>query len=204
MSSRPSDFHVSACASVQHRIDHQPAAPYCDWINDVPGGQTMRPRVICVAVLWVAACSSDAIKTSSMEQDGRQLQGRQLQGTQLQGTQVQGMTLSGFQFAGATLNGAPLDNLRVVQGQLMAEQNQITLQGTDLVNAHVFAQVHNASTTAVVEYQITDIEAEDPAYDPTHTGSTFLYSLSQNVDNTGSWQPACGSDADGRSAAIPL
>jgi hypothetical protein len=58
--------------------------------------------------------------------------------------------------------------------------------------------------TLPVEFRITDIVDEDPKYDPTYTGSTFLYTLEQNVDNTGSWQPACPVDHDGRRVAIPL
>jgi hypothetical protein len=117
------------------------------------------------------------------------------------------MTLGGFRFAGATLNRAPLINLRIDKGELIAEQNETTLHGTALINAHLFAQVQNQSnppTMVVIEYQVTAIEAEVAGYDPTHTGATYLYSLSQNVDGTGTWQPACAADVDGRRAAIPI
>jgi hypothetical protein len=57
---------------------------------------------------------------------------------------------------------------------------------------------------AVVEYRITAIRPEDAAYDPTHTGNTWLYSLEQWVSDTSSWRPACPVDDDGRSVAIPL
>jgi hypothetical protein len=118
------------------------------------------------------------------------------------------MAMQGFRFAGATLNGAALANLRLDKGELVAELNQVTLRGASLVNAHLFADTRNNTVhppqTAVVEYQITGIVPEDPVYDPTHTGATFLYTLAQNVDNTGSWQPACPVDSDGRRAAIPL
>jgi len=135
-----------------------------------------------------------------------QMQGTQLQGMQLQGAQVLGMTMQGFQFAGATLDGAALTNLRIEQGELVAEQGQVTRRGVDLANARLLAHVQNlaASSPVTVEYRITGVEEEDPRYDPTGTGSTFLYTLDQNVDGSGSWQPACSADADGRHATIPL
>jgi hypothetical protein len=134
-----------------------------------------------------------------------------LQGTQLQGVQLQGpvadMTMVGFQFAGATLNGAALTNLRVEGGQLVAERNQTTLRGEALRDAHLLAQVRDidANTSATVEYRITEIEPEDAElYDPTGTGSTFLYTLEQNVGGPDPWRSACNIDNDGRHAAIPL
>jgi hypothetical protein len=134
-------------------------------------------------------------------------QGPQLHGIQLAGTQVQGMSMVGFQFAGATLGGAALVNVRVENGELVAEQNQVTLHGGALQYAHLYAQVRNLHanppTSAVVEYQIAAVEAE-MAYDPTQTGSTFLYTLTQNVDNSGTYQLACPADSDGRQVAIPL
>jgi len=169
----------------------------------------MRRRYItCVAALWASACSSELVATAMDVQAGEQLQGEQLQGEQLQGEQLQGMTMQGFQFAGATLQGRPLDNLRVRQGELVAEQDQVTLHGASLAGAHLYAQVQNLTASPslqpVVEYRITNIVEEDPQYDPTNTRSTFLYTLEQNVDNSGSWQPACPVDADGRQVAIPL
>jgi hypothetical protein len=135
-------------------------------------------------------------------------QDTELQGILLQGTQIQGMTLQGFEFASATLNGAPLVNFRLDKGELMGEQNGITVRGTALINAHIFAEFQNKNVhppqNAVVEYRVTGIVPEDPIYDPTQTGATFLYTLEQNVDGTGTWQLACPADNDGRSAAIPL
>jgi hypothetical protein len=163
--------------------------------------------VIRVAALSLAACSADLARDVD-EQLIMTQQGTELQGIVLQGTQVQGMTMQGFRFAGATLNGAALVNLRLDKGELVAEQNQVTVRGTALVNAHLFAEAQNRNAhpqqSAIVEYQITGIVAEDPIYDPTHTGGTLLYTLAQNVDNTGSWQPACPVDSDGRRVAIPL
>jgi len=169
--------------------------------------------ITCIAALCASACTSEVIETSTDEQastqlQGTQLQGTQLQGTQLQGTQLQGTSLQGFQFAGATLGGVALMNLRVQGGELVGEQDQVTLRGASLVGAHLYAQVGNLDAdplvTALVEYRVTDIVEEDSKYDPTHTGSTFLYTLEQSVDDHGSWQPACPVDRDGRRVAIPL
>ncbi len=167
----------------------------------------MRHR-ICVVAFCASGCLSEPIHTASDKQAEMELQGTQLQGIQLQGVQVQGMTMQGFQFAGATLDGVALANTRIEKGELVAEQDQVTRRGTDLVNTHLFAYVQNLATsppvTVTVEYRITGIEAEDPGYDPTSTGSTFLYTLEQNVDGSGAWQAACAADTDGRHAAIPL
>jgi hypothetical protein len=101
-----------------------------------------------------------------------------------------------------------MDHFIYRNGELYAEQNGNTLHGTALKDAHLKAQAHNLTanppTSATVEYQIMNVETEDPAHDPTNTGSTFLYTLAQNVDNTGSWQLACPVDDDGRNVAIPL
>jgi hypothetical protein len=174
--------------------------------------------ITCIAALWVPACASEVVETSSDQQaslevqgtqlQGTQLQGTQLQGTQLQGTQLQGMTMQGFQFAGATLGGAALANVRVEHGELVAEQDQVRLHGASLIGAHLLAQLRTLNAdppvTALIEYRISNIVAEDAKYDPTKTGSTFLYTLEQNVDHRDSWQPACPADLDGRRVAIPL
>ena len=165
--------------------------------------------VVCIAALGASYCSSDVVDTSSDEAAIEQMQGSSMQGSSMQGSSMQGMSMQGFQFAGATLGGTPLNNVRVQQGQLVAEQDQVTLQGTSLVGAHLFAQLVNTTvtppTTTIAEYRITDILEENPNYDPTHTGSTYLYTLEQWVaDNGGSWQSACPVDADGLRVAIPL
>src|SRR5882724_5299273 len=132
-----------------------------------------------------AGCSSEAAERS-VQQPYMENQGTALQGIIVQGTQTQGMTFQDFRFAGATLGGAALSNFRLENGELKADQNGVTLGGTALVNAHLFAdfQNKNPSQSAVVEYRITGIAPEDPIYDPTHTGATFLYTLEQNVDGT--------------------
>src|SRR3954466_5293682 len=131
-----------------------------------------------------------------------------LQGIVLQGVQTQGLIFQGFRFAGATLGGAALAHFRLDKGELMAEQNGVTLRGTALVNAHLLAEFQNQAAhppaNTVVEYRITDIVPEDAAHDPTQTGATFLYTLEQNVNGTGTWQAACPVDSDGRRAAIAL
>jgi hypothetical protein len=182
-----------------------------------------KSAIICVAALCAPSCTSEAVETSTGEQastkarriqpqdlqpQGLQQQGTQLQGTQLQGTQLQGMSMQGFQFAEATLGGIALVNLRVEGGEVVAEQDQVTLHGASLIGAHLYAQVTNLDATSPVtsrvEYRITNVVEEDPRYDPTNTGSTFLYTLEQNVDHGESWQPACPEDLDGRGVAIPL
>src|SRR5882672_10627853 len=153
----------------------------------------MRRFCVLFSVVLVALCASyctwDTVDTSTIEQGfGSEQQGTQLQGTQLQGA-VAGMTMQGFQFTGATLNGAALTNVHVEKGELVADQNQTTLRGTSLADAHLYAQVHNITVNppvnATVEYKITAITAETSDHDLTQTGNTYLYSLSQNVDGTG-------------------
>jgi hypothetical protein len=161
-----------------------------------------------VVALCASYCTWDTVDTSTIEQGfGSQQQGTQLQGIQLQGA-VAGMTMQGFQFTGATLNGAALSNVHIEKGELVADQNQATLRGTALADTHLIAQVHditvNPPVNATVEYKITTIVAETTDHDPTQTGNTYLYSLDQNVDNTGNWQPACPFDVEGRRAAIPI
>jgi hypothetical protein len=165
---------------------------------------------VCItgfAALCVVACSSAPEQSSSDEQDIWEQQGTDLLGMQPHGTQFAGMTMQGFQFGGATLNGAALSNVHIEKGELVAEQNQVTLRGTDLGNAHLIAQLHDKSVnppaTVSVEYRIASIAAES-GYDPTSSGHTFLYTLEQNVDNTEPWPTACPADLDGNHAAIPM
>ena len=164
--------------------------------------------VFGIAALCGAACAVEPQAPPHIrEQSIVQMQASGLQGFILQGSLVQGMTMSGFRFAGATLNGSALSNFHLENGELIGVQNGVTLRGaTGLVNAHLFAEAENKSAhqSAVIEYRITAIASELTKYDPTSTGNTFLYSLEQNVDNTGTWSTACPVDSDGRSAAIPL
>ena len=172
-----------------------------------------RVWIAWIAALGAPACAPDGVATSSAEQASTvraplQQQGRELQGMQLQGLLLAGMAMQGFQLEGATLGDQPLSHLRIEHGELVAEQDQVALRGAALVGAHLYARVGDPGgvlpVTVLVEYRITDIFAEDPKYDPMDTGSTWLYTLEQNVDHTGSWQPACGADLDGRRVAIPL
>jgi hypothetical protein len=160
-----------------------------------------------IFALCVSACTADVTQHTE-QQPIMQQQAASLHGIVLQGMQTQGMTMHGFKFAGATLNGAPLVNLRLDKGELIAEQNQVTLRGAALVNMHIFADAMNKDAhppqSAVIEYRVTNIVPEDASHDPTHTGATFLYTLEQNVDGTGSWQLGCAVDREGRRAAIPL
>jgi hypothetical protein len=168
---------------------------------------TGQGSLIWFAALCASACSSPPERSSSEDQELWQQQGPALQGVLLQGSGAANMTLVGFQFDGATLNGAALSNVRIEKGELVAEQNQVTLRGAALENARVIAQLHdvhvNPPTTLLVEFWISDIVEESASYDPTSTGHTYLYTLQQNVDNTGSWQIACPADLEGNHVAIP-
>jgi hypothetical protein len=163
--------------------------------------------VICTA-LCACAVEDASTTTSTTEQAGMNLQGMNLQGMNLQGMNLQGMTLLGYRVAGATLAGAALDQVRVERGEVVAERAGVTLRGLALVGAHFYAEERNLAATpiasAAVEYRVAAITPELPQYDPTLTGNTFLYTLEQWVGDSGSWQPACSPDLDGRNAAIPL
>src|SRR3954469_22135790 len=117
-----------------------------------------RACITWFAALCASACSSPPERSSAEDQELWQQQGPALQGVLLQGSQAANMTLVGFQFDGATLNGAALSNVRIEKGELVAEQNQVTLRGAALVNAHVIAQLHDAHvnppTTLLVEFWI--------------------------------------------------
>jgi hypothetical protein len=156
----------------------------------------------------MSVCACDLGETSTTEQDGMTLQGRELQGMTLQGMTLQGMRMEGFRIADATLGSAPLTNLRVERGELVAEQGGVEVRGAALLGAKLQAQVRELAaqppSTAIVTYRITNVALELARYDPTFTGSTYLYTLEQWVAETSSWQPACLADADGRRAAIPL
>jgi hypothetical protein len=160
--------------------------------------------ILSVVALFASGCAADALETSVAVQGEATQQGTKLDGLQLQGTQLQNMKMVGFQFSGATLNGSALVNVRIEHGELVAEQNGTTLHNTALYNAHLIAQVHNGGTTANVEYKIDAVVAESSTYDRTQTGQTYLYTLSQNVDGSGTYQTACPADADGNHVAIPI
>src|ERR1043166_427400 len=132
-----------------------------------------RYLIIRTAVLCLAACSAER-PPDITEQPVMTQQGTELQGILPLGTQLNGMSFKYFQFSGATLNGAPLNNFRIEKGELVAEQNNVTLRNTALKTMHLFAEgevrdAHPPQTT-LVEYTITDIVAEDAIYDPTNSG----------------------------------
>lgn len=161
----------------------------------------MRSYIAWVGALYLTACvDEEPVRLVEGTQEIMQQQGTQLQGVQFAGTA--GQTLKGFQLAGATLAGAPLSNLHLEKGELVAEQGGATLRGSALANAHIVGQAVAGSTITPVDFQITAIEAEPASYDPTNTGNTYLYSIAQNVGGT--YQAACGTDQDGRRAAIPM
>ncbi len=163
---------------------------------------------VCIAALSAFYCTHHSSELSPAEPDVTYMQGSEVQGTSLFGFTAPVTTTYGFLYGSATLNNAALDNVHLEDGELVAEQNQVSLHGDDLVGAHLYAQVRDTSVTppasSVVEYRITGVEAESAGYDPTGTGNSFLYTLEQNVDGAGNWQPACPADADGQTVAIPL
>jgi len=158
--------------------------------------------------LWGVGCVvSEAPVTSETEQNGMNMQGMNMQGMNMQGMNMQGMNMQGFELGGATMAGVGLDNVRVEKGEVVAETAGQTLRGTSLVGAHFFAQVASSDAVPIVaevEYRITAITSEVSQYDPTHTGSTFLYSLEQYDSASNAWVQACGADLDGRQVAIPI
>jgi len=161
--------------------------------------------ILGITAISMSACSVEPPRQVD-DQPLMQMQSSTLQGILMQGNVVHDMAMRGFRFAGATRNGAALANFHLEKGELVGEQGGVTLRNTALVNTHLFAEAENktAHTSAVIEYRITGIVAENTIYDPTHSGNTFLYTLEQNVDNTGNWQPACAADHEGRNATIPL
>lgn len=159
--------------------------------------------LLCTVGLALGACTvdMDELDTSTVTQNGMNMQGMNMQGMNMQG-----MNMQGFELGGATLWGASLSNVRVERGELVAERQGVTLRGASLVGAHLYGDYESAADPSVlarVEYRITAITPESALYDPTHTGSTYLYTLEHRGDN-GSWYPACGFDLDGRRAAIPV
>ena len=100
--------------------------------------------VLFLTVLCASYCTWETVETSTIEQhwEGSDQQGTKLQAIDLFGS-VAGQTVYGFEFGSASLNGAPLNNLRLEKGELIAEQNQVTLRGSGLDEAHVFAEVKN-------------------------------------------------------------
>jgi hypothetical protein len=167
----------------------------------------LRRILLCSVALLAPACASE-VQTTITTQADMPLQGTQLQGMPLLGTQLQGMTMVGFQFSGATLNGSALVNVRIEKGELVAEQNSTTLHGNALQNAHLIAQVHNTTTnpvtTATVEYKIDAVASELSSWDPLNKQSSYIYTLSQNVDGSGTYQTSCAADYDGNHVAIPI
>jgi len=167
-------------------------------------------RAVWIATLGVASGACEVVEspTATAEQPGISMQGISMQGISMQGISMQGMRMLGFQLAGATLGMDALANVRVERGELVAERKGVTLRGTALTGAELLAQVRDISVsppaTALARYRIAGIAPEDAAYDPTHTGWTFLYTLEQWDPDGHTWQAACPADVDGRRVAIPL
>src|ERR1044071_2161928 len=163
---------------------------------------------VCMAALCAFYCAHHPSESPPAEPDVTFLEGSDVQGRSLFGFPGAVTTTYGFLFGSATRNNTALSNVHIEDGELVAEQNQAELRGSDLIGTHLYAQVKDTSvtppTTATVEYRITGVEAESANYDPTGTGNSFHYTLEKNVDGAGNWQTACPPDADGQTAAIPL
>ena len=158
-------------------------------------------------VLGACVVAEPAEDTATISQPGITMQGITMQGITMQGITMQGMALAGFRFAGATQAG-PLRDVRVDRGELVAVRGADLVRGAGLAGAHLIAEVRELglgpAAEATAEFRIAAIEAEDAANDPTDTGHTFLYTIEQRIPDTGTWQAACPTDPDGRSAAIPM
>ena len=171
----------------------------------------MRPRIgrivtVCISALCAFAYACVANEESSIdEQATTQLNGSQFNGSQFNGSQFNGMSLVGFMVTGATKGGVALTDLRVEQGDLVAEQNSVTLRGTQLAGAQLLglAKVPNTSNTETITYRITSVVAEQ-GYDPTATGSTSLYTVERYDSPSGEWVYGCPAGPDGDHGAIPL
>jgi hypothetical protein len=163
---------------------------------------------VCIAALCAFYCSHHPSNLPPDDPDVTYMQGSEVQGRSLFGFPGAVTTTYDFLFGSATRNDAALSNVHIEDGELVAEQNQASLHGSDLVGTHLYAEVRDTSVTppatTMVEYQITGVQAESASYDPTGTGNSFLYTLKQNVDGAGNWQTACPADADGQTVAIPL
>ena len=174
----------------------------------------MNPRIsrvatVCTAALctFVYACVLSE-ETSTGQQAAENLNGSNLNGSNLNGSNLNGMSLLGFLVEGATKESVALTNVRVDKGELIAEQNAVTLRGSAMAGAQLQAQARNLNaeppTSAIVTYRITEVIPEVAGYDPTSTGSTFLYTIEQWNETTTSWVTACPADFDGRHVAIPV
>jgi ADYC domain len=172
----------------------------------------MRLFVMAAAVL-VAGCAVDGVDdplpspetptvVERRQVQGRRMQGRRMQGRNLQGVDLENLTLVGFRYADATLDGAALANLRVVKGELLAERAGVTVRGTSLAGAHIFADATDGAQLVAVEYRIASVQPELAEHDPTNSGNTFLYRIEQFATDT--WIDACDPDEANRSAAIPV
>jgi hypothetical protein len=173
-------------------------------------GKAVHSWTVALVVLAGCAVEDEAPEAvSTVEQhginmQGINMQGINMQGINMQGINMQGINMQGFALGNATLSGASLANLRVVKGELVAERNGVTVRGTGLTGAELLADVTDVNGGATqLAYRIASVQAE-VGNDPTGTGNTYLYNVEQWVDGANGWQPACGVDADGRRAAIPV
>jgi hypothetical protein len=164
------------------------------------------------AAACLGACQIDEPDTATLDQygmnmQGMNMQGMNMQGMNMQGMNMQGMNMQGMNMQGATLGSHSLDNVRIVKGEVFADRGGQTLRGTALSGARFTARAISSDSPPIavdLDYRITAVAAENPAYDPTHTGNTYLYTLEQYREDTETWVPACDPDGDGRRVAIPV
>jgi hypothetical protein len=164
---------------------------------------------VCIAGLCALAyaCQSIEERISEAEQAGSSLNGSSLNGSSLNGSSLNGMTLLGFSVVGATQDDVPLMDLRVEGGELVAERGGVTLRGSGFAGAYLKGVAHDPSTMPptfeLVRYHIAEVEPELSVYDTAPSGSTFLYTIEQEVA-PGQFVSACPEDANGERYAIPL
>ena len=142
------------------------------------------------------------------ELQGGELQGGELQGGELQGGELQGELLGGgrreeplaHSYAGMTLGGHALENVRIQQGELVAERvsgtslssRRVTLRGAQLAGAHLQAVT---SAGATLRHRIAEVTPD--------VAGAFLYRIEQQGAD-GTWRSWCHADVIGVAAAIPL
>jgi hypothetical protein len=169
-------------------------------------GWTLAALCAGCVVEGVEEPATSAVDQAGMNMQGMNMQGMNMQGMNMQGMNMQGMNMQGFLFDDVTLSPHELDNVRVVKGELFADRGGQTLRGTALVGARFVARVASSDSPPVlgeVDYRIAAITPE-VGYDPTNSGSTYLYTLEQYRADTDSWVSACDPDQDGRRVAIPI
>jgi hypothetical protein len=163
-----------------------------------------RVVAVCITALctFAYACALSE-ETSTGEQAAAQQNGSNQNGSNQNGSNQNGISLLGFLVDGAMKGGSALTNVRVEKGELVAEQGSTTLRGSQLEGTTLQAQLRSGGQIVTASYRIVGVQPE-VGYDPTGTGSTFLYTVEQWNSTTSTWDSACPADHDGLRVAIPL